>query len=91
MPNGRRRLDLAAAARAMFAEDFAGRVLPFDMQAAIAYADIFAARKGAGRPTAAIDLLIASVARSKGATLVTRDVSGFEGCGLTLVNPWEVS
>src|SRR3984893_13875585 len=42
MPEGRRRLDLEAAARAMFLEDFEGRVLPFDMEAAIAYADIFA-------------------------------------------------
>ena len=45
MAEGRRRFDLEAAARAMFLEDFEGRVLPFDMDAAIAYADIFAARR----------------------------------------------
>jgi predicted nucleic acid-binding protein len=50
MPEGRRRLDLEAAARAMFLEDFERRVLPFDMEAAIAYADIFVARRWAGRP-----------------------------------------
>ena len=64
----------------MFLEDFEGRVLPFDMDAAIAYADIFAARRRAGRPTATIDLTIASVARSHNASVVTRDISGFEGC-----------
>ena len=32
-------------------------MLPFDMDAAIAYADIFAARRRAGRPTATIDLI----------------------------------
>ena len=64
MADGRRRLDLEAAARAMFLEDFEGRVLPFDMDAAIAYADIFAARRRAGRPTATVDLMIASVARA---------------------------
>lgn len=91
MRDGRRRRDLEAAARAMFMEDFEGRVLPFDMEAAAAYADIFAARRRAGRPTATLDLMIASVARSQGASVVTRDISGFEGCGLTLVKPWEAS
>src|ERR1700736_4365989 len=62
MADGRRRLDLEAAARAMFLEDFEGRVLPFDMEAAIAYADIFAARRRADRPAATVDLMIAAVA-----------------------------
>jgi predicted nucleic acid-binding protein len=89
MPNGRRRSDLEAAARIMFVEDFDGRVLPFDMKAAAAFADIFATRRRAGRPASAIDLMIASVARSHGASIVTRDTSGFEDCGVPLVNPWE--
>jgi predicted nucleic acid-binding protein len=46
----------------MFLEDFEGLVLPFDMGAAIAYAEIFAARRRAGRPTATINPMIASVA-----------------------------
>src|SRR4051794_6196137 len=37
LPNGRRRRDLETAARAMFADDFDGRVLTFDMEAAAAY------------------------------------------------------
>jgi predicted nucleic acid-binding protein len=89
MPESRRRSDLEAAAGAMFLEDFEGRVLPFDMNAAVAYADIFAARRRAGRPTSTVDLLIASVARSHHASVVTRDVSGFEGCGLKVINPWK--
>jgi toxin FitB len=91
MPESRRRSDLEAAARAMFLEDFEGRVLPFDIDAAIAYADIFAARRRAGRPAATIDLMIASVARSRSASVVTRDVSGFEGCGIRVIDPWKAS
>ena len=34
MPSGRRRTELEQAARSMFAEDFHGRVLPFDTEAA---------------------------------------------------------
>ena len=91
MAEGRRRRDLEMAATAMFLDDFEGRVLPFDMEAATAYSDIFAARRRAGKPTSTLDLMIASVARSHGASVVTRDVSGFEGCGLTLINPWAAS
>ncbi len=91
LPEGRRRRALEAAARAVFSRDFEGRVLPFDGQAAAAYAEIFAARRRAGRPIEPIDLMIASVARAHGACMVTRDISGFDGCGLTLINPWESS
>jgi predicted nucleic acid-binding protein len=90
MPAGRRRLGLEAAARAMFLEDFEGRVLPFDMVAAVIYAEIFETRRRAGRPTATIDLMIASVARSQDAAVVTRNVSDFDGCGVAVINPWDV-
>jgi predicted nucleic acid-binding protein len=81
MPTGRRRTELESAARAIFVEDFDGCVLPFDMDAAAAYVDIFAARRQAGKATPTVDLMIAAVAHSHGATVVTRDVGGFEGCG----------
>ncbi len=88
MPDGRRRTTLQEAVRAMFLEDFDGRLLSFDTAAAAAYADIFATRRRSGRPIATLDLMIASVARANGATVVTRDTSGFEGCGLTVIDPW---
>jgi len=88
LPDGRRRAALERAARAMFADEFDGRILPFDSDAAAAYADIFAARKRGGRPTAPHDLMIAAIARANDASMVTRDVRDFEGCGLTLINPW---
>jgi predicted nucleic acid-binding protein len=40
LPEGRRRAALAAAAEAMFIDDFAGRVLPFDEEAAVHYAEM---------------------------------------------------
>jgi toxin FitB len=89
MADGRSRLELETAARAMFLEDFSGRVLAFDAKSAAIYADIFAVRRRAGRTPATFDLMIASVARSHGASVVTRDANGFEGCGLTIINPWQ--
>jgi hypothetical protein len=35
------------------------------------------------------DAQIAAIARLHKATLATRDVSDFEGCGIRVVNPWE--
>jgi predicted nucleic acid-binding protein len=87
MPEGRR-LGLEAAARAMFMEDFERRVLPFDMEAAIAYADIFAARRRAGRPVATVDLMLAAVAYCQNASVVTRNTADFEACGVAIVNRW---
>ena len=89
MPPGRRRAELEAMAQAIFSQDFDGRVLPFDAQAAIAYAQLFAIRRQSGRPIETPDLIVAATARAHEAAVVTRDTGGFEGCGLTLVNPWE--
>ena len=87
LPNGRRRTDLEEAAHAMFADDFQGRVLPFDPEAAVAYAEVFAARRKAGRPAGTVDLMLAAIARVRGASVVTRNVADFEGVGLTIINP----
>jgi predicted nucleic acid-binding protein len=89
MPSGRRRAELEEAARSMFADDFAGRVLPFDIEAAAAYADVFAACRKAGRPSGTIDLMLAAIARVRGASVVTRNVADFEGVGVAIVNPWD--
>jgi predicted nucleic acid-binding protein len=89
LPEGRRRSALAAAAEAMFIDDFAGRVLPFDEAAAVHYADIVAARHRDGRPIEGFDAQIAATARVAGAELATRDVGDFAGCGVALINPWE--
>ena len=88
LPEGRRRAELAAAAQAMFSEDFEARVLPFDTLAAQDYADMYAACRSTGRPTAALDLMIAAIARVNGASVVTRNVADFEASGVPIINPW---
>lgn len=88
MPAGARAAAVGAAVAAMLAEDFAGRILPFDGAAARAYAAICAERRAAGRPIAAFDAMIAGIARSAGATVATRNLRDFEGCGVALINPW---
>ena len=88
MPMGRRRERLAWATKAMFDGLFAARILPFDSSAAIEYAKIFATRKAAGRPQSVFDCQIAAIARSRQASVATRNVRDFEGCGVEVVDPW---
>jgi predicted nucleic acid-binding protein len=88
LPPGKRKEKMLAQAHATFAEDFAGRVLPFDEDAARALPGIAASRRVQGRPIAILDAQIAAIACSRDATLATRNTADFEGCGVRLVNPW---
>jgi predicted nucleic acid-binding protein len=88
LPRGKRRDRLLAEAEAMFSQDFAGRILPFDEEAARAFPEIAAGRRGKGRPIAEFDAQIAAIARSRRAILATRNIGDFEGCSVRLVNPW---
>lgn len=88
LPEGRRRDALVAAAQPMFDVDLAGRVLPFDTDAAKAYPGIAAGRRKGGQPISQIDAQIAAIVRSRGARLATRNVADFADCGITVVNPW---
>ncbi len=89
LPDGRRRAELQAIAGAIADQDFSGRVLPFDARAAASYAELFTPRRRIGRPIATPDLIVAAVAHAHRAAIVTHDVGGFEGCGLTVVDPWQ--
>ena len=88
LPSGERRRNLADAVERTFGVLFAERILPFDSDAARAYAGIAAARRAAGRPISQADCQIAAIARSRSALVATRDVSGFAGCGIEVKNPW---
>jgi predicted nucleic acid-binding protein len=86
LPSGARRQSLWRATQAIF--DFSDLVIDFDSSAADAYADIAAVRKNAGRPISQFDAMIAAMARTKGATLATRNTRDFLDCGIELVDPW---
>ena len=64
---------------------FAGRVLPFDDMAAMAWARLMAEGTTRGRPRSAIDMMIAAIAEANGCIVVTANEKDF--AGLTIVNP----
>ena len=87
LPPGKRRTRLLAAVEKMLAEEFEGRILPFDEDAARAFAGIVAARDAAGRPISQFDAMIAAIARSHRAAVATRNTADFQHCGIDLINP----
>jgi toxin FitB len=88
LPDGKRRAQMAQTVQAMLDEDFSGRVLPFDLDAAVVYADLVAMRERQGLPMDVADAQIAAICLAHGAALATRNTKHFEGLGLTLINPW---
>jgi len=68
---------------------FAGRVLPFDLEASQAYADLMALAKVGGKAISKADGYIAATAIACGFMVATRDMSPFEAAGLKIVNPWD--
>ena len=90
LPSGRRRAGLLEAIESTLGA-FAGSVLAYDEAAARQYARLQESRRGAGRPLAVEDGMIAAICVARGATLATRNTSDFAGLGLKLVDPWAAS
>lgn len=88
MPTGRRKRQLADALAITLEEDFAGRVLAFDLASALDCASLLAVREQAGRSVAWADAQIAATCLAHGASLTTRNTQHFEGLGVPLLNPW---
>ena len=44
---------------------------------------------GCSQPISQADAQIASICYANKATIATRNVSDFEGCGILIINPWD--
>lgn len=88
---GKRREALTASAEAMFAEEFAGRVIGFESRAARKFSRILAQRRAIGRPMSYADAQIAAIAQLFSATVATRNVADFRDCGVNVVDPWHTT
>jgi predicted nucleic acid-binding protein len=89
LPDGQRKARMHQEVLAIFATDMAGKVLPYDSDAADAHAAFAAERRAHGREVAQADCMIAGIVRSRRATLATRNVRDFQDCGITLIDPWQ--
>lgn len=68
---------------------FSGRILPFDLDASQAYAELMGAAKAAGNIIGKADGYIAASAMARGYMVATRDIHPFKVAGLAVINPWE--
>jgi len=91
MPAGRRRTDLDAWFHGPQGPQalFAGRILPFDEEAALAWAGLMAEGRSAGRPRSGLDMIIAAVAAAHGCIVVTDNERDF--AGIEILNPIRVA
>jgi len=87
-PDSARKRQASAWFQSLLQDDFAGRILDFDLTAATAYADLVAQREKQGRPISMADAQIAAICLTHDAALATRNEKDFEGLGLSVINPW---
>ena len=87
LPPGKRRSGLEALAQQIFA--MLPPCLPFDREAALAYASLAARRQRDGLHIDTSDLQIAAIALVHHAAVATRNTTDFDDCGLQIINPWE--
>ena len=85
---GRRREQIETAVIKVLFDDYGGRILPFDAEAALRHGQLRAKLRREGRPTQDSDALIAAIALSHSATIATRNIKHFEHCGVELIDPW---
>lgn len=87
LPDGHRKDRLKAAADEIFSV-FTEHVLPFDAAAAKHYGHLVSHRDRLGAPVEGFDAQIASICRTRQATLATRNVKDFDDTGISAIDPW---
>lgn len=88
LADGRRRDALRSRFEDFVRQGFSSRVLDFDEPAAYRYGELMARRRDLGQPMSVPDGQIAAIASTHRFAIATRDIRGFEGVELDLINPW---
>ncbi|MBS7701633.1 MULTISPECIES: type II toxin-antitoxin system VapC family toxin [unclassified Chelatococcus] len=89
MPEGKRRSIYQERLEHEVLPAFAGRVLPFDLEASQAYSDLMARARARGKAIGKADGYIAATAAVHSLVVATRDTSPFQAAELNTINPWE--
>ena len=88
MPEGKRKDSIATGLIELLDGVFGARILPFDAEAAKAYAELNAKAQSQGRAISFADGQIAAIAKVHGFIVATRDTTPFEAAGVKVINPW---
>lgn len=90
MPAGKRKKTLGGTLDGLL-ELFGDRVLPFDADAARAYAALAVTARAAGRGFPTPDGYIAAIAAARGFIVASRDTAPYRAGGVQVINPWDIS
>jgi predicted nucleic acid-binding protein len=89
LPDGKRKSMLHDNLERRIVPIFAGRIMPFDVAASEAYAEIMSRARAAGKAIGTADGYIAAIAAANGLIVATRDTSPFRAAGLAVIDPWQ--
>jgi toxin FitB len=89
LPEGRRQQTLRSALDKFLTKRIVTPILPFDREAALAYADVIVQAKLNRYTLPVANGQIAAIAKVHGFAVATRDVRPFMAAGVAVVNPWE--
>ncbi|WP_018952777.1 type II toxin-antitoxin system VapC family toxin [Thioalkalivibrio sulfidiphilus] len=89
LPAGKRRAGLQENFEKRVLPLFAGRIQPFDLSCAQAYAELIAKARKSDLAIAAADGYIAAIAATNRFSVATRDTTPFNAAGVSVINPWE--
>lgn len=90
LAKGKRQDRLAVALHGVL-DLFAGRILPFDTDAARSYVDLAVRARAAGKGFPTPDGYIAAIAAAHNFAVGSRDTTAFAAAGLTVINPWTIA
>jgi predicted nucleic acid-binding protein len=88
LPQGKRKESLEHILDGLLAK-FVTPILPFDREAALAYAAVVAHAKAKRYTLPVADAQIAAIAKVHGFAVATRDGAPFRAAGVAVINPWE--
>ncbi len=88
LPAGKRRNSLRDRLEAQVLPAFAGRILPFELAATRAYADLMSKAQRSGFAIGLAHGYIAAIATVNGMTVATRDKLPFDAAGVSVIDPW---
>lgn len=90
MPEGKRRTVYLERLEGEVLPAFTARILPFDLNASLIYADLMAQARSNGKAISKADGYIAAITKARGFLIATRDVAPFQAACLNTINPWEL-
>jgi predicted nucleic acid-binding protein len=89
LPAAKRKLGMEQDMRALQARLFGDRFLPFDREAAVAFALLGSRAAAKGYSISMADCQIAAIAAVHDFAVATRDTAPFLAVGVPVVNPWD--